>query len=218
MNTSFVLSEALRKVSSHKDRILRRLLIPVILLVAVGSVRYSSENVIVPLLIGLTHWFLYAAIAVSIHRIVLLDDSTASPLLPKTRIFRFMLYTLVVGIFCLPASLFSTGSVIGAILATLVVGYIASRFVLIFPAIAIESKLGILGSWNATHYHQITMFLVVGVIPSIVNFPARLLSGLPFMTIGVNLLYALTTVYLVATISVCYERIIVVGKFNQETD
>ncbi len=195
---------------------LRLLLVPVILLVALGAFPYTPQYPLLTSFLTIVELFLYASIAVTIHRIVLLDPDSniPSPLEPKKRVFKFILYTIAVGFICIPAGFLAVVPVVGITLTILAMGYIAGRFALLFPSVAIDGQLTFKESWNFTQYHHITMFLVVGVIPFIVNIPIRLMSGYPTMAIIANILSAATTVYLVTTVSVCYERIMKPEKFN----
>lgn len=187
----------------------RLLLVPLILLIVLGTIPYTPQYPLLTSFVTLVELFLYASIAVTIHRIVLLDPNSdiPSPLEPKKRVFKFILYTIAVGIICIPAGFLALVPVIGVTLTIFAMGYIAGRFALMFPSVAIDRELTFKESWSFTQYHHITMFLVVGVIPFIVNIPIRLMSGSPTMAIIANILSAATTVYLVTTVSVCYERI-----------
>ena len=64
-----------------------------------------------------------------------------------------------------------------------------------------------LDSWKVTQNHQILMMVVVAIFPFVISIPEKLLSHAPHIDLLVNLLSAVTMVFVVAALSVAFQVI-----------
>ena len=85
--------------------------------------------------------------------------------------------------------------------------WVFSRLSLVFPAIAIDQSVSYNFSWIVTKNFQFLMCLVVIAFPIILAIPGYFLDMLPYGFIASTVLNSLTTVLMVAALSVTYKGI-----------
>jgi len=172
---------------------------------------------VLPLIFSLSEaaaWFLslfayliHTVIAVTTHRIILLGPESV----PKwglnkltKREFKFILYGIGIGICLILPGLFALIPAGGWILALLGMCYLLGRLSLVFPAVATDKNWSFQDSWVATKPHQLMMITIVVIFPLVVAIPESLLSNHPYTEFISQILSAITTVLIVAALSIAF--------------
>lgn len=155
-------------------------------------------------------------IAITTHKIIL----EGSDSIPEKGLFtfgererRFIGYGILVVILILPTIAFAFIPKIGIFIFFILASIIISRLSLIFPAIAIEKEMGLKESWDITSSHKMMMFSAVIVFPAVIGFAEYLIGLIPVLWIVAEFLSLLTSVLVVATLSVAYK--IIFDEFNE---
>lgn len=194
----------------------KALLVPFALLLLLGYTMDPELGGGFIVLWTLLYFIVYAIIAVSTHRIVLLGPTTVSEwglAVPQKREFYFLLYTIGLSICMIPLGFLALIiPIVGIVVAVITILYLTARLSLVFPAIATDQDWSFSDSWKATEKHQPLMIVVIVVVPLVVAIPEQLLSFVPYMDFLVVLLSVLTMVYIVAALSVAFQIITEKGE------
>lgn len=213
---------ALEILSKRRGPVIGAILLPSVLLVAVGTFGPwaigSRSGAFFYLIVQLAA---YSWLAISIHRIVLLNDTFR--LRWGWRETRFAGWLIMVSlgiglsiglvIFALESiGVPSRGffAVVFQWLVTIVALYWAAQYFLIFPAIAIDRKYTVTHSSVDTEDYRFTAFMVVAVFPvllSLVELPASLISNLMLFSLVRSLLSIISITIGVAMLSVLYKEL-----------
>jgi hypothetical protein len=168
-------SRACRALRESYTCFLRSLAVPVAILIALAFAFESS------VLLSLAILLVYSIVAVRVHRIVLLGPSAMkTPELPRMRDIKyavtFLVITLMAGVpwmLIIASTVTMTGGSlspwavrVGAVLVL----YIVARFSLVLPSIAIDDSLRLFRAFSVSRAHQLSLFLVVGVLPLVLSF------------------------------------------------
>jgi hypothetical protein len=165
----------------------RALVIPLVALVALNVTwYYISENV--P---SLSNWLLYFVdialfiiLAVTCHRLVLLDRGTEISVYPRwsMRETRFLAWLVVVGLICPAVALITTFLALNALLpfawkldqsvlqpvsslARIPALYAFARLCFLFPATALDRPTNLRQAWEQTRGNGWRLTVVVGLLP-----------------------------------------------------
>ena len=155
-------------------------------------------------------FFLYAVLAITTHRIILLGPESISEwgvYVPRKREFYFVLYSIGLGLLMIPFGFLALIPTVGWFIAALAIIYMMARLSLVFPAIATDQGWTFSDSWKATRNHQILMMVVVAIFPFVISIPEQLLSHVPYIGVFVSLLSACSMVFVVAALSVAFQVI-----------
>ena len=193
-----VLLESIVFVWWYRFRFLKSLSIPTLVLVAIWALHSVFQNNSSPLS-GWGFWFLYQAgfvfFAIACHRLVLLNetDFTVWSIFNR-RVARFLFLSLIAAagtfmisgiiltiVINLPmtATVYKNPGLFFVInsLATIPAFYVLGRFILIFPATAVDADSGLLHSWRQTKGHGWKIVLVIGVYPWLISMLIWLAAG-----------------------------------------
>lgn len=178
--------------------------------------------------------FVYAKLAVAVHRSVLLDKQSMGELLSfKSADIKFFAAMLLVFIgivvlvwlftmvFVQSGLINLRGSGSAGLLTILmltmfiIVGVIGARLALIFPAIAINDDINFNQIWQQTRNHKARLFFLIIALPYI---SSRLLDLIPDNSIFLSIIGAVVSVVVVmfevVILSHCYREII--GRSDTE--
>ncbi len=211
MNIKRTIWGAFGYVFEYRKPLVKALFIPIILLILTEAL--SSQDGGYALIISMTviSFIAYTILAITTHRIILLGPGLVSPWgmnIPSKRELRFFMYSIGLGLLIIPFGLLSLIPNVGWVIGLMAIFYVISRLSLVFPAIATDHDWTFTDSWNATREHQFHMLVVVAIFPFLIGIPEQLLSNLPFMGVIVNILSALTLVFVIAALSVAFQVII----------
>ena len=193
-----VLLESIIFVWWYRFRYLKCLSIPTLVLVVIWALNVVFQNDSTSLS-NWTFWILYQIgfvfFAIACHRLVLLDDSnlTISSIFNK-RVAKFLFWFLGAAVFSLTvtsiilnlvlnfpnaASLFKDPSIFYWIqaLATIPAFYVIGRFVLIFPATAVDAAGGLRQSWIHTKGYGWKIVVVIGIYPWLISVLIWIVAG-----------------------------------------
>ncbi|MFV0542279.1 MAG: hypothetical protein ACK5L8_01195 [Marinicella pacifica] len=171
--------------------------------------------------------FVYAKLAVAVHRSVLLSDQSLGELLRfKSADVKFFLAMLVVfvslfvvfwlftmvfvqsGLIILEGSGSAGLLTILLLIVFIVVGVIGARLALVFPAIAINDDIDFSQIWQKTHNHKAKLFFLIIVIPYISSRLMDLISeDSLFLSILGAVVSVLVVMFEVVILSHCYREI-----------
>ncbi len=200
----------------YRVALVKALLVPFVLLLLLDYTMDPELGGGLIILWALLYLIVYAVIAVSTHRIILLGPAAVSEwglAVPQKREFYFLLYTIGLSICMIPVGFLALIiPVVGAVVAVITILYLTARLSLVFPAIATDRDLSFSDSWKATEKHQPLMIVVIVVVPLVVAIPEQLLSLVPYMGFLVVLLSVFTMVYIVAALSVAFQIITEKGE------
>jgi len=154
----------------------------------VGQKQYFSNNLLsIPVTI-IIYSIIFTLFAVTVHRVILLGKQSVPDLgvlSYSSREWKFIWWSIIIGIyfilvalvFAFPISMLFSHSYLGFILVLSMTPafYIFARLSMLFPAIAIEKKVGWDWAFKTTKNNGWRLVVIVGVIPIAVSFPASLL-------------------------------------------
>jgi len=159
------------------------LAVPVVVLTSMAFASVERPSLASSLLLAFGNLVVYSIVAVRVHRIVLLGPS-AMPIktafLPRMRDVKyavtFFVISLLAGAPTLLIVLATTSSSgespsrwavpLGGMLAI----YVASRFSLVLPSIAIDDSLRLSRAYAVSRRHQPSLFVVVGILPLALSY------------------------------------------------
>jgi len=197
-------------VYAYRKPFAKALLFPISILVVFGAIPIQEHGSALMVLLTILPLFIYTILAITTHRIILLGPESVSEwgvYVPRKREFYFVLYSIGFGLLMIPFGFFALIPTIGWIIAVAAIIYMMARLSLVFPAIATDQGWSFSDSWKATKNHQILMMVVVAIFPFVISIPEQLLSHVPYAGVFVNLLSALTMVFVVAALSVAFQVI-----------
>lgn len=201
-------------VYEYRKPFAKALVVPVSILVALGSIPIQEPGSELMVLLTIVPLFLYSVLAITTHRIILLGPEAVSEwgvYVPRRRELYFVLYSIGFVFVMIPFGFFALIPTIGWVIAVLAIIYMAARLSLVFPAIATDQGWSFSDSWKATKNRQILMVVVVAIFPFVISIPEELLSYVPYSGVLVNLLSACAMVFVVAALSVAFQVITETG-------
>jgi hypothetical protein len=173
---------------------------------------------------GLISFLLSVIIAITIHRVLLLDDSGVSKwgnFKWTKRETTFTLYCLLIGIMMfismLPILFLASSVPMVAIgLGTFLLSFFLSRFSLVFPGISLDHEISFKKSFELTKNHQLLMIFVVIILPFVFMIPALPLfisvgqEGMSLLYVSYFLMvYSLSALCTISALSVAYKQILI---------
>lgn len=219
MNIKLTIWGAFGYVYEYRKPFSKALFIPILIIVGLDVLLlrdFSWPSVILHTFLSIT---VYSIVAITTHRIILLGPGSIYEwgiYMPTKREFYFILYSIGMCLFFIPCGLLALIPEIGWILGVIATIYILARLSLVFPAIATDQNWSFIDSWKATKNHQLLMMTVIAVFPFAVGIPEQLLSNLPYLGLLVNLLSAITMVFVIAALSVAFQLITEGYNGNQQ--
>ena len=202
---------SLASIINHRSTIFKRLLIPllVLLLVAWVWMDNTETQIASTLVVGLLVFVLYAYIAVTVHRVMILGEIYEKGRHIAYLEFKYIFYFIGMWLIAFPLYILVVGVPgIGNWLVLLVSIYIPSRLSLVLPMIAISRKVSFVESWRLTKNHQILMIVCVGLSSFIVSLPAWFLSLSPTTVVFLWAYEMFSLVLVVACLSNAYLHIV----------
>jgi len=227
MGIKSVILEAVQRLNEKKAGLANALFYPALAYIALNILDISNDNPKDPspyiMVTGLLSFLLSVIIAISIHRVISLDDSSIT----KWDAFKwtkrettFALYTILMGILilisALPVVLFiKIMPLVSLALTAFLMSFVLSRLSLVFPGIALDHEISFKKSMELTKNHQLLMVFVVIVIPVFCMLPAIPL----FISVGPEgmnvfyvsyflLVYALSAICTITSLSIAYKQIL----------
>lgn len=212
MDTTILFSEAFGQLKYHARRLLPVLTLPLVVVVFANHLHsWAASNVLAEVFITLLGIFFYIAIAIIVHRAILIGGDAIRPrevLIPRSRAFVYLVYFIGLSLLMIPLAVFAFVPLLGEVLMMIGFGYFFSRLCLILPTIAIDRNACFGDSWRMTSKHQLTMFCSIGVFPILAGFVEKYAYLIPHIGQGVgSVISAFLIVYTTAMISVAYERL-----------
>jgi len=217
-----ILGLALEALGKRRRAVFGAILLPAILLVVVDTLgpwaTISAFGAAAYLVLSLVA---YVWLAISIHRIVLLEETFKIRWgWRESRFLGWMIvFSLIIGVgtwFVIAAfeSIgMPSGGVIGTafqVLVAIAVFYFTSQYFLIFPAVAVDRKYTLKHSSVDTEDYRLTTFAVVAVFPvllSLIYLPAALISNLMLYSLVRSLLSIISITIGVAMLSVLFREL-----------
>ncbi len=238
-----LIKEAIKSIYFYRGILAKALLIPFIVSCVLSLASNFLPNV----------WFLSLSVclsfgvqvifAITIHRVLLLGPDSVpewGALKWNKRETWFLLH--VIALIAIPALFIFLGiysfliftgkgegyifGVISAIVLWVVGIYLNIRLPLVFPAIAIDRRIGLKESWKLTDKHEGLMILIGIMVPILFSIPMVLAMLFSFLMAGafvqdslifnliVVILQSLLTVFIIGALSVTYRFIMEKDKSN----
>lgn len=210
MNIKKILFGAFYTVYSYRGHLARALLVPFAFLVAVETSAFWDIPALVDWMLYPVAWAIYAIIAITTHRVVLLGPESVPKWGIKSwsrRETYFILHAVGIGLILLPLALLGAIPIIGSIAAVAIYLWLLGRLSLAFPGIAIDKGVTFKLSWELTANHQIPMVLVILVPPILLGIPTLLLELAPYGWFLSNVFSSLIVVFEIAALSLAYQVI-----------
>ncbi len=220
---AFLIPWVMRKV------LLRSILFPILLLVIVDIAAWAldSPDGIVIFLLGLASFIFYAFLAVTCHRIVLMGENSVPPFgirkweMRETRFLGWVIgiyFTAFFALVCMGVISTILLSVLGNVglslvqlmylVITVLVLYMMSRLIMVFPATAIDERPSIRWSWELTNNNGWRLFLIAAVLPAVTAFFQAMLereNSTMMENIGLTALTFVMIVVEVSALSLAYK-------------
>ncbi|PXA05316.1 hypothetical protein DDZ13_00175 [Coraliomargarita sinensis] len=210
MSVIQTLLEARNALAANKVAILSVLALPLLIITAseVAAAYYGTPGSAV-YAAQLVSYFLYCSVAIFLHRLIILgtDAENPSPFIPKGRVFKFLIYSIALGLILIPAILLIHIPVVGFLLSYIAITYIVCRLSFIFPAIAVDVDWTFKDSWQATRRHHLQLFVLLGIIPFVLNLPYYIPATSLAAFACISILSTIAMVIGVAILSVCFEKL-----------
>lgn len=197
------------KLKAEQDALIKVLPLPILILVVMEFFRLQTESPSIMFLSAILSIYLYAVIAISVHRIILIGgDAVDTPvMLPKQRTFEFIVYSIAIGVILIPLVVLLFLPPVGIVLFYLAAAYLVGRVSLVLPSLAIDNRWTFAESWRATRNYQFEMFFIVGILPFISVIPELLLRGIPGAGPLLVLLSSMVSIFVITTLSVAFSLI-----------
>jgi hypothetical protein len=212
-----VLLMSARAVVHRKVALFRVLVIPVIVWLCCAlfidldpSFASPLLNLALYILFSMLSIFMFVVIAVSTHRVILIEErigSVSRLKLVGNKEWQYILALFELMFYCLPCAVFLFIPNVGATIATVIAAYVVSRLSLIFPSIAIDVPMNPRASWQATKQHQILMFIVVFVFSLVFTSIEWLMTKAGVPGFIVSVFSVISIVFLVAALSEAYKEV-----------
>lgn len=212
-----LLTAAVSNLKSN-GRLLITLLIPIGVLVVCQYLQEESElEFTQSISLGLTvvEWLTYAVVAVLIHRSLLLSKNNAADDGVFATLKRPVAYALVCFVLTFPtivyvvaANYFSIGTSLSlfVVIALLVWALAALRFVLVFPAIALDRPWSFRWSWDLTGLYYDLLLKILFVLPVIFSLLIQGVDHVPLpMVVGLPLTLILTATMIAIEVAIVSE-------------
>ncbi len=214
-----IINNSFSLLVKKRDVLAKALLIPFFLLLIIHYITkiYPSINSSPSLIISI-------AVAIATHRILLNEEEF--PIKWRyvefgSREFKYIRYTLFIGLLCLPSLLCLFIPIIGIFLTVIICLILISRMSLVFPAIALDEEMSVWDSWNNTKNYKLITFFSIIVFPTIITLAVGVVYGLVInylvkvVSSQLDILYVILdlfiTVLVVSTLSSTYKFI---GKYG----
>ncbi len=197
-------------VFEYRKQFTKALFIPIAVLVLLDVIPIQESEITKIIILFVLPMVIYMVLAITTHRIILLGPQSVPVFgiyIPRKRELLFALYSIAVVSVIMPLVFFILIPTIGYYIALIASLYIIGRLSLVFPAIATDQRWTLYDSWKATHGHQVLMIIVVTIFPFVIGFPEQLLSKIPYISVLVSILSAVTMVFVVAALSVAFQVI-----------
>ena len=209
MEIKKILVDAWTHLASRKQKLLRILSVPFLVLIILGGVYPYQTGTVFSLLVVLPSILVASMIAVAVHRTILLPPEATSDaiLLPDKRVFVFIVYSIGLSIILLPFAIILAAFPVGIYFYFICAAYLLGRLSLVFPAIAVDAAWTFGDSWRATKDHHITMFLVIGLLPLLLMFIDAQFLGPTFFGVLWSLVSAILFLYFIAVLSVSFNHL-----------
>ena len=194
----------------HRFALAKALAWPAVAWALIDLASYKMQEGVSAIILQILSVCIHAVFAITIHRILLLGPASVSPwgLTSWTqRETNFVLHGLGLFLIACVAMLLVLLPYIGIVLAMVACFWLAGRFSLVFPGIAVEHNVTFRRSWELTQHHQLFMMLVVIVFPILLGIPAYLLETFVDSTLLSSLLFAVLLVFQIAALSMAYRMI-----------
>ncbi|GEM_PF-2455487 len=148
--------------------------------------------------------------AINIHRVLILGPEAVSRWGVTSWTMRetlFTAYVILTVIITIPVVIFAAIPFIGILIALVGMCWIFGRSSLVFPGIATDHEMSIGKSWDMTKDHQITMTLVVALLPVLLGLVVGLLDNITDALLFTSVLSTLATGVTVAALSTAFKMI-----------
>jgi hypothetical protein len=155
-------------------------------------------------------WAVYAIIAITTHRLVLLGPNSIPEWGIRSWSMRetyFLLHMLGIGLIAMAMSVLVFIPIAGVLALLLAVCWILPRLSLVFPGIAVDKGVTFELSWKLTKNYQMDMFLIVIALPVVLSIPALLLMLIPYGYLLSSVLSLFVVVIEIAVLSITYKQI-----------
>ena len=227
MGIKSVILESIQRLNEKKVELGQALSLPATIYIVINILDFFNDN---PqeaspfiMITGLISFLLSVIMAITIHRVVILEDSGVSKwgnFKWTKRETTFALYCVLLGIFVIASMLpviflVKSAPMVAMAIATFFLSFILSRLSLVFPGISLDHEISFKKSMELTKNHQLTMIFVVLILPLLFMLPAvpLLLSvgkeGMNIFYLSYFLMvYSLSAVCTVTALSVAYKQIL----------
>lgn len=215
-----VFNGAFAYVIYYRKELTKALCIPFSILILLEIIEASIElSGFTQFFMGIVYVLAYTVLAVTTHRIILLNESSVPEWGLNTitrREIRFLWYSIVSGLVLLLPLLLALIPVIGWLLALIATPYVLGRISLVFPAIATDKHWDFADSWNHTKHHQVLMAATVFVLPLVFSVPNIVLATIPYASVPAGIVASLATIFVIAALSSAYKLIELQGVVHRE--
>lgn len=204
---------AFRSVADNKGPLLRALIWPYLVLIVLTvfeEIVLMGSHLFIVIALNLLNLIVYAMLAITVHRIVLLGPESVSRWGPDRlsyREARFALQLLILGLIYFPAAYFWFVHIVLGIGFLIIAIMITSRLSLMLPAIAVEEPMTFKMAWLMTERHQWLMLLVVILFPVFLLLPILALDNVPYSYVVTNLISIIWIVFEIAVLSIAYKKV-----------
>lgn len=205
-----VLLGTLGYLLEYRQVLIRALLVPFILYIALDAMEEFNPDRIARIGLFIAGLIVQTMFAITTHRVILLGPNQIPRWGMLTWTRREMLFAMNMirlGLMTVPLILLVYIPIIGLALTVMLMIWVLSRLSLIFPAIAIDHTMSLKTSWQLTRQYQLMMVFVVVVLPAILAFPIYFLKQLPYSFFLTSPFSTFTTVFTVTALSVAYKII-----------
>lgn len=211
-----IIARSYRKLLEEKAALSRGLIVPFILLVIIGVIEDGDLAPIAENLVSFASVLINAVLAIVVHRVILIGSSSIPRwglTVPKKRELVYVAHVIVLYLMStLPFLIFGFIPLVGVAFALLIVGWLAGRFLLVFPSIAIEKRISLAESWRATSEYPWLVFLLLIIFPLVLSQPIALFYPLIFGSVIVNVLYSFLLIFTIANLSITFEELVLNDK------
>jgi len=197
-------------VNGYRASLAKALAIPFCFYLAIEGCAYLELPDVISWLLAVLSWIVYAVIAITTHRVVLLGPNSV----PKWGITSwskretyFIFHVLAIGLITMGVSLLGLIPVVGLIAALLASCWLLPRFSLVFPGIAVDKGVTLKLSWELTKNYQLHMFLIVILFPILLSIPTLLFALVPYGSFLSSVCAAFVIVVEIAALSLTYQQI-----------
>lgn len=217
-----IIDDTISSLADNSLTLLKVTVVPIILMFGLEALRAATLTLETyqVFLFQIADSIIWALFAISIHRVILLGESSVGPLgniRLKSRELMYIAYGFLIGI-VIGFIVFFLGliPILGFILAITLTAIFLSRISILLPAVAVDNNIGVRRVWELSDGYTLTCVGSVVLIPLILAFPLYFQTDTLYSSIVTVVYGSIVMIVSVTLLSNTYKNLINIGIRRDE--